>query len=318
MSLVCIGDWGGESDDTPTNEAQQAASAGMSKIADELKASGILLLGDNFYMNGVNTNTSARFKETFENVYPISAFKSLPFYVVAGNHDHRGNVQAQVDYHGSSRWHFPQLFYKLPFNFISSTGIVRTVDFIMIDTVKLAGACEGDVDWPGCPLTNPIDNDDEWTWIKNQLQASTADFLWVGGHYPIYSAGNDGTTQTLVNKLLPLLKEYGAHYISGHDHMHEHIFVNGVNMFVTGPGRECCYGTKHLSTVPKGAIKYMVSGLHGEGQSVGRKPSTPMLSGFSSMQFDDEVLVIMYKEDGTPIYIAPPIQARNQTNRVEI
>merc|ERR1712046_228389 len=86
----------------------------------------------------------------------------------------------------------------------------------------------------------------QWTWIEDQLKSSQADFLWVAGHYPIYSAGNDGTTDTLVSRLLPLLKQHGAHYIDGHDHMLEHISYDGVEMFVTGMGRECCYGTSHL------------------------------------------------------------------------
>eukprot|EP00971_Amphidinium_carterae_P101096 1999955-Amphidinium_carterae.3 len=32
----------------------------------------------------------------------------------------------------------------------------------------------------------------------------------------------------------------------------------GVNMYLAGAGRECCYGTEHLHTVPDGvsAVKY--------------------------------------------------------------
>ena len=122
--------------------------------------------------------------------------------------DHRGNVQAQIDYHGSARWHFPTLFYPLHFNFTSSSGVARTVHLIMIDTVSLAGSCE--VDYAGCPLLDPADPDaadDQWAWLEDQLAKSSADFLWVGGHYPIYSAGSDGTTAVLVQRLLPLLKQ---------------------------------------------------------------------------------------------------------------
>ena len=51
--------------------------------------------------------------------------------------------------------------------------------------------------------------------------------------------------------------------------MHEHILHEGVNMFVTGPGRECCYAPTNLATVPDGAIQFMVSGANGQGAGVG-------------------------------------------------
>ena len=92
LSLVAIGDWGGDSDAQPTTAAQIAAAAGMSKVADETGAEAILLLGDNFYTHGVSSSTSSRFNETFEQVYDVQHFGKLPFYVVAGNHDHYGKL----------------------------------------------------------------------------------------------------------------------------------------------------------------------------------------------------------------------------------
>lgn len=192
LTFVVVGDWGGASDEEPTTAAQIAASAGMSSVANDLEAAGVLLLGDNFYTAGVQSVNSTRFNITFEQVYPPAYFKQLPFYVIAGNHDHRGNVEAQIDYHGKSpRWHFPELYYTLSFNFTSTSGVLRTVDLIMIDTVDLAGACVEE--FPGCPLVQSLDEvnaaEEQWTWLDKQLQTSTADFLWVAGHYPIYSAG---------------------------------------------------------------------------------------------------------------------------------
>ena len=121
LSLLCLGDWGGASDAAPTTRAQLADARGMAAAAGALGAEAVLLLGDNFYTHGVETNTSSRFRDTFEAVYPPSLFRQLPFYVVAGNHDHRGNVQAQIDYHGSPRWHFPALYYTLRWNFTGYT-----------------------------------------------------------------------------------------------------------------------------------------------------------------------------------------------------
>lgn len=43
-------------------------------------------------------------QDTFESVYTAKSLK-VPWYVLAGNHDHAGSVKAQIDYsHVSDRW----------------------------------------------------------------------------------------------------------------------------------------------------------------------------------------------------------------------
>ena len=84
-----------------------------------------VVLGDNFYWDGVKDEYDARFKETFEDVFTAQSLQ-VPWYVVAGNHDHHRNVSAQIDYsQKSERWNFPNYYYSkifnVPGNFVSKT-----------------------------------------------------------------------------------------------------------------------------------------------------------------------------------------------------
>jgi len=68
---------------------------------------------------------------------------------------------------------------------------------------------------------------DQWVWIEAELAKSRADYLLVVGHYPVYSICEHGPTPTLVTHLRPLLQQYGAHYLAGHDHCMEHMIDPG-------------------------------------------------------------------------------------------
>ena len=72
----------------------------------------IIALGDNFYYTGVKNVHDPRFLQTFEKTY-TKTFHFVPWYFVAGNHDHISNVSAQIEYSKvSSRWKFPHYFHS--------------------------------------------------------------------------------------------------------------------------------------------------------------------------------------------------------------
>ena len=247
-SILMIGDWGGHNDSDPTTAAQLEISNGMGSVGATLGVKTVILLGDNFYSQGVDSAVSPRFNETFEQVYPPVFGPGTQFWAIAGNHDHKQNVTAQIEYSGmSENWNFPYFYYNKSWSWAGEDGTERSADLLLLDTAILCG--ESDVydettgTWralTGAELPGPFYPEAakaQWEWLEAALEASTADFLWVGGHYPIYSAGNDGTTPLLVAKLLPLLSKHGAHYISGHDHMFEHIVAPqfpDTQMFLAG------------------------------------------------------------------------------------
>ena len=96
----------------------------MAATAEEINASYVVALGDNFYFAGIRSDVhDARFQSTFEDVFHQKSL-DIPWLVCAGNHDHYGNVTAQVAYSQvSRRWKFPNLYWTHTFSFGKYTVI---------------------------------------------------------------------------------------------------------------------------------------------------------------------------------------------------
>ena len=128
-SWMVIGDWGGE-------EAAPFVMSGQVELAKQMghfaanatswsPVSDFVGLGDNFYTCGINCGIKSgphagtcdrfttkvphmpncspdesnfRFRDVFEDVYAAPSLQNLTFRVISGNHDHHGNVSAQIAY----------------------------------------------------------------------------------------------------------------------------------------------------------------------------------------------------------------------------
>jgi tartrate-resistant acid phosphatase type 5 len=133
-------------------------------------------------------------KHTFENVFTAASLQT-PWYVLAGNHDHLGNVSAQIEYSKiSKRWYFiactwpfdllqiydvffdrtyPDYFYA--FTLWEEDRQKKLVDFIMLDTVILCGGSNLS-DWENIELKGPNNDfiaEAYWQWVEEQLRQST-------------------------------------------------------------------------------------------------------------------------------------------------
>lgn len=260
-----LGDWGGLPIFPYTTPSEVAVAAAMGRLGTKLNTSFQLALGDNFYFDGVQSANDPRFKHTFEDVFTAKSLQTS-WYVLAGNHDHLGNVSAQIAYgKTSSRWVYPDYFYT--FSVWQNNKQNKLVDFVMLDTVMLCGG--GNVsDWEHSPLKGPDNNyvaEAYWKWVEEQLRQSTAPYLLVSGHFPVYSVAEHGPTKCLVDRLRPLLHQYRATaYLCGHDHNLQHLAddLDGTHMdyFVVGAGNIAENNHDHAKDVPADSLKYFWGG----------------------------------------------------------
>ncbi|XP_042896036.1 tartrate-resistant acid phosphatase type 5 isoform X1 [Parasteatoda tepidariorum] len=259
LKFGVLADWGGLPIFPYKTFVELSVGREMDYFASIFGMDAILALGDNFYFDGVKDVADPRFKETFELAFNYKSLH-IPWLVIAGNHDHYGNVSAQLAYSAlSDRWYFPHLYYMKRF-LIPYSNI--TMELIMIDTVILCGNTD-----PEYPEKQPVldsfgyERNKHWLWLEETLKTSKSNYLLVAGHYPVYSIGTHGPTDCLVSNLKPLLEKYNVTvYLSGHDHNIQHIQVkNGgkvMDYVVTGSANFIDPSRKNLHKIPPNSLQF--------------------------------------------------------------
>jgi len=242
LYFLLVGDFGGSPTYPYTTDIQTTVAKSMDAAAKKHNTQFVVTNGDNFYETGVASVSDSRFQYTYESVYTYQSLQTR-WYIVAGNHDWEGNVTAQIAYtQRSARWYYPSYYYTVT-HYVPGTNV--SVQFVFIDTIIYD-------DWFS------TDSYKENAWIKQTLATSTADWLIVVGHYPVWSVGSNGPTETLVSYLKPMLEQYKVSaYISGHDHSMQHLNDgSGVEYFLNGMGAKCSHDRKNENAVPPNSLKF--------------------------------------------------------------
>jgi tartrate-resistant acid phosphatase type 5 len=249
LNFVLIGDWGRNGRDNQCDVATQ-----MGKTAAAIGSQFTISMGDNFYENGVAGVDDPQWQSSFEAIYTADSLKS-PWKIILGNHDYRGNVQAQIDYSKtSSRWRLPARYYDETVA-LPDGG---KADFFYVDTSPFIRKYIGST-----TNTTGQDTDAQLKWLDAALKNSNAAQKIVIGHHPIYTAlsdsdGYDHDQPDLIARLNPILRANNVKiYINGHDHNFQVAKMNGITYVTNGAGSETYDSTS--PTIRDG----FVSGKHG-------------------------------------------------------
>ena len=225
VRFIVMGDWGRQGKMDQTKVAKM--------MAKEKKADFLLVTGDNFYEDGVKSVTDSQWTLSFENVYTAKTLQ-VPWYVVLGNHDYRGNAQAEVDYtQHSNRWKMPARYYSYDVQIDDST----TATFFVLDTSPFITSYQKE-DKKYHVLEQPIDR--QLHWLDSALANCKSQWKFAAGHHPVYAAGEKhGDTPEMIAQVLPLFKKYNVQaYFCGHEHNLEHLKTENMDFFVSGGGSE--------------------------------------------------------------------------------
>ena len=231
LTFLVVGDWGRDG-----TEHQRDVADAMGRVAAESGARFVLSVGDNFYESGVQSADDEQWRTSFEQVYTAPSLQ-IPWFVALGNHDYRGNPQAQLDYAArSKRWKMPRRYYH-----VSGASLgAPELDLFVIDTTPVVNKYRKPVD--ALISANVVSQDPEaqLAWLDQALAASTAPIKLVAGHHTLRSGGSvHGDTPEIVERVLPLLQRHrAAAYINGHDHDLQHIGTDGLDYLCCGAGSQ--------------------------------------------------------------------------------
>jgi len=231
LHFYVIGDWGRNGD-----FGQQEVADAMGRMAKIIEPEFFISTGDNFYPNGIASVDDPYFISSFENIYNAAELFE-PWYLVLGNHDYRGNPQAEIDYtYRSQRWNMPASYYAKVFE---EDGMKAC--FLFVDSSPY----EAEYYEEGNKYREKMLQQDtvrQNQFVDSVLTASRdMDWRIVIGHHPAYSGGKrKGKTSSIAKHYDPIFQKFNVQaYFAGHEHDLQVIKPKwDTYYFVSGAGSE--------------------------------------------------------------------------------
>jgi tartrate-resistant acid phosphatase type 5 len=169
---------------------QHLVAKSMKKTCSIFGCDFALLLGDNFYQEGVESIRDRQFIDKFEK--PYNNLTST-IYAVLGNHDYghgQKGIDAQISYSNySDLWSMPNRYYHLDFS---------EIEIIALDTQNF--------------------DLKQRHWLVDKLSKPRKKWRIIVAHHPIYAYGGHGPNERLQKILLPNICGRVDGYFAGHEH----------------------------------------------------------------------------------------------------
>lgn len=214
LSFIAIGDWGRNG-----QYYQQEVADQMGRATATLDAAFILAAGDNFYPSGVQSTQDPQWHYSYEAVYR-SQFLQNEWYVALGNHDYKGNIQAEIAYSQiSRRWRMPAPYYSKKIKLKGGSTLL----LIVMDTNPFIDNYYGRNDEMGMNVAKQ-DTALQKKWMIKTLSDTDHTIKWkiVLAHHPMYSGGkrkSNPDTESIRRRFEQLFDQYNVDaFICGHEH----------------------------------------------------------------------------------------------------
>ncbi|MBQ47370.1 MAG: hypothetical protein CMP10_07855 [Zetaproteobacteria bacterium] len=216
LRLIAMGDYG------TGDENQAKVAAAMERYCQQYGLDGLLLLGDNVYMDGVASLEDPKWDIAVWQPLGSPCLSQVPLYPILGNHDYKGSTEAQIAMTAKNpRWHMPNRFYSIKFgNLLKVVGLDTNI-------------CDFCFDPKLCVLD----------FLKQSLGHDDSHWTFVMGHHPVSSASSKHKDNFQGKVLKRFLCDKADAYLAGHSHHLEFRKEEDcqADLFISGAGGASLY-----------------------------------------------------------------------------
>lgn len=181
----------------------------------------------------------------------------------------------------------------------------RRAQFVMIDTELLLAIAAGSKLPAQASSLSTARSAAHWAWLERTLANSTADYLIVAGHHPVWSVCGHGPTPLLVSRLRPLLFAHGVTaYFAGHDHCAEALVDGGVHFHVVGGAHGLRNRAPNRDKVPDRSLAFLLNGSD--------RPDAETEGAFATAAFSVAAMTVTHHDaDGAVLHVQKQLPRSN-------